>query len=135
MESIMIKAPVTIKAKLTDTLRKRITDELTQNIEQVGLELQQLDIEEKKVIAEQAQNDLQRLQATRQHFGMERQKRLDFKEQAEQKLADAKKLAAGVEIIQGTMERQVEVKVGNNFREIMNVEVLIEDDKVIAIRN
>ena len=133
MESIMIKAPVTIKAKLTDTLRKRITDELTQNI--VGLELQQLDIEEKKVIAEQAQNDLQRLQAIRQHFGMERQKRLDFKAQAEQKLADAKKLAAGAEIIQGTMERQVEVKVGDNFREIMNVEVLIEDDKVIAIRN
>lgn len=135
MESIMIKAPVTIKAKLTDTLRKRITDELTQNIEQVSLELQQLDIEEKKVIAEQAQNDLQRLQAIRQHFGMERQKRLDFKAQAEQKLADAKKLAAGAEIIQGTMERQVEVKVGDNFREIMNVEVLIEDDKVIAIRN
>ena len=73
MDSITIKAPVTIKAKLTDTLRKRIVDELTQNIEQVGLELQQLDIEEKKVIAEQAQNDLQRLQAIRQHFGMERQ--------------------------------------------------------------
>ena len=51
MDSITIKAPVTIKAKLTDTLRKRIVDELTQNIEQVGLELQQLDIEEKKVIA------------------------------------------------------------------------------------
>ncbi len=49
-------------------------------------------------------------------------------------MADAKKLTTGAEIIQGTMERRVEVKVGDNFREIMNVGVLIEDDKVIAIR-
>lgn len=135
MDSITMKVPVTIKAKLTDTLRKRIVDELTHNLEQMGLELQQIDLEEKRVISEQAQNDLQRLQAIRQHFGMERQKLLDYKTQTEQKLADAKKLASGAEIVQGTMERQVEVKVGDNFREVMNVEVLIEDDKVIAIRS
>ena len=116
-------------------MKKRIIDELTKNLEQVNLELQQIDIEEKRMISEQAQNNLQNLQAIRQHYGMERQKRLEFKEQAEHKLEDTKKLAIGAEIIQGTLEHLVELKVGSNMRELMNVEVLVEDDKIIAIRS
>ena len=44
------------------------------------------------------------------------------------------KMVIGAEIVQGTLERQVEVHVGDDMREIMNVEVLVEDDKIIAIR-
>ena len=40
----------------------------------------------------------------------------------------------GAEIVQGTLERQVEVHVGDDMREVMNVEVLVEDDKIISIR-
>ncbi len=58
-----------------------------------------------------------------------------FKADTEQKLADIAKLALGAEIVQGQLERQVEVKVGDDFHAMMNVEVLIEDGKVIAIRS
>ena len=135
MDSITLKVPVTIKAKLTEKLRKRIIEELTQNRQQAELEMQQIDLEEKRVVAEQAQGDLQRLQMIRQHFGVEKQKRADFIEECDQKLADAKKLAEGAEIIQGQLERLVEVKIGDNMREVMNVEVLVEDDNIIAIRS
>ena len=134
MDSISLKMPVTIKAKLTERLKKRIGDDLTQKLQQVTMELQQLDIEEKRVIQEQAQGNLQALQAIRQHFGVERQQREEFKADAEQKLSDLKKLAIGAEIVQGQLERQVELKVGDNLREMMNVEILVEDDKIIAIR-
>ena len=129
MDSITLKVPVTIKAKLTEKLRKRIIEELTQNRQQAELEMQQIDLEEKRVVAEQAQGDLQRLQMIRQHFGVEKQKRADFIEECDQKLAE------GAEIIQGQLERLVEVKIGDNMREVMNVEVLVEDDKIIAIRS
>lgn len=135
MDSISVKIPVTVKAKLTEKLKNRIIDELTHTISQVDLELKQLDIEEKKVISEQGATNLQQLQAIRQHFGMERQKRAEFKEDAEGRLADTKKLALGAEIVQGELERIAELKVGDNIRELMNVEVLVEDDKVIAIRS
>ena len=59
---------------------------------------------------------------------------MDFKEQAQAKLEETKKLAIGAEIVQGTLERTAELKVGSNMRELMNVEVLVEDDKVVAIR-
>ncbi len=135
MDSISLKMPVTIKAKLTEKLRKRISDDLTQKIQQVTMELQQIDIEEKRIIQEQAQGNLQALQAIRQHFAAERQQREAFKADAEQKLTDIGKLALGAEIVQGQLERQVEVKVGDDFHAMMNVEVLIEDGKVIAIRS
>ncbi len=37
--------------------------------------------------------------------------------------------------MQGTLERQVEAKVGDDMRELMNVEILVEDDKIVAIRS
>ena len=135
MDSISLKMPVTIKAKLTERLKKRIGDDLSQKLQQVTMELQQIDIEEKRVVQEQAQGNLQALQAIRQHFAAERQQREAFKADAEQKLADIGKLALGAEIVQGQLERQVEVRVGDDFHAMMNVEVLIEDGKVIAIRS
>ena len=91
--------------------------------------------QQEQVREQQAQQDLQRVQAIHEQFAMERQKRLDFKAQAEAKVAETKKLAIGAEIIQGTLERNAEIKVGDNMREVMNVEVLVEDDKVVAIRS
>ena len=105
MDSISVKIPVTIKAKLTEKLKARILEDLDNNLKNVDLELQQMDIQEKRVVAEQAQQDLQRVQAIHEQFAMERQKRLDFKAQAEAKVAETKKLAIGAEIIQGTLER------------------------------
>lgn len=135
MDSISLKMPVTVKAKLTERLRKRISDDLTQKIQQVTMELQQIDIEEKRVVQEQAQGNLQTLQAIRQHFAAERQQREAFKAESEQKLADIKKLALGAEILTGQLERQVEIKVGDDFQSMMNVDILLEDGKVIAIRS
>ena len=135
MDSISLKMPVTIKAKLTERLRKRISDDLAQKAQQVTMELQQIDIEEKRVIQEQAQGNLQALQAIRQHFAVERQQREAFKADTEQKLADIAKLALGAEIVQGQLERQVEVKIGDDFQSMMNVEILLEDGKVVAIRS
>lgn len=135
MDSISVKIPVTIKAKLTEKLKARILDDLTKNIERAKLELQQIDIQEKRVIEEQAQNNLQQLSAIRQHFEVERHKRADYIQQAEKQIQDTKKLALGAEIVQGTLDRVAELKVGDNMRELMNVEVLVEDDKIIAIRS
>lgn len=135
MDSISLKIPITIKAKLTDKLRGRIVNELTESLKRVDMELGQIDIEERKVLAEQGHNDIQRMQAIRAHFDQERQQRAEFKADTEKRLEDTNHLAPGAEIIQGQLERIVEVKIGDNIRELMNVELLVEDDKVVAIRS
>ena len=79
-------------------------------------------------------DEIQRLQAIQAHFGEERQKRLQYRAEAMARKEETEKLVLGAEIVQGTLERQVDVHVGDNMRELMNVEVLVEDDKIIAIR-
>lgn len=135
MDKILLKVPVTIKAKLTEKLKNFLINNLTRDLNQVNLELKQIDRDEAKVIAEQGQNDEERIFQIRHHFDIERQKRFDFQAKASKQLEDTRKLAIGAEIVQGTLEHLVEVSVGTNMREIMNVEVLVEDDKVIAIRS
>lgn len=139
MDAISLKMPVTIKAKLTEKLKTRILGELQEGIERAEMEVQQINIQEKRVIEEEtreAGGELHpaQLQAIQQHFGVERQKRVDFRADALKRKEDMEKLAFGAEIVQGTLERQVDVHVGDDMRELMNVEVLVEDDKIIAIR-
>ena len=135
MDTISLKIPITIKAKLTDKLRGRIVNELNESLKRVEMELGQIDIEERKVLAEQGHNDIQRMQAIRAHVEQERRERAECKENTLKRLEDTNHLAPGAEIIQGQLERIVEVKIGDNIREIMNVEILVEDDKVVAIRS
>ncbi|TYZ24624.1 YlqD family protein [Selenomonas ruminis] len=143
MDTISLKMPVTIKAKLTEKLKAKILGELEEGIKHAELEVQQLNIQEKRVMQENQPEDaenptpeeIQRLQSIQAHFGQERQKRLQYREEAMARKEETEKLVLGAEIVQGTLERQVDVHVGDDMRELMNVEVLVEDDKIIAIRS
>lgn len=142
MEAISLKVPVTIKAKLTEKLKAKILGDLEEGINRAELEVQQLNIQEKRVMQENqpanpdepTNEEIQRLQAIQAHFGQERQKRIEYREEALGRKEETEKMVIGAEIVQGTLERQVEVHVGDDMRELMNVEVLVEDDKIIAIR-
>ncbi|MFV0635834.1 YlqD family protein [Mitsuokella sp.] len=142
MNTISLKMPVTIKAKVTEKLKEKMIKDLDEGIQRAELEIQQLRIQEKRVLDENGPanpdeptpQEIQRLGAIQQHFGQEQQKRAEYREQALAQKEKTEKLKIGSEIVQGTLERQVEVKVGDDMRELMNVEVLVEDDKIIAIR-
>ena len=134
MDSISLKMPVTVKAKLTEKLKVKLMKELEDNLSRVVRDLQQLNIQEQRVLKENEAAGPQAAQAIHAHFAEERQKREQFRAETTKRKEDLEKLAIGAEIVQGTLERQVEVHVGDNMRELMNVEVLVEDDKIVAIR-
>ena len=130
MNSIKMTVPVTVKAKLTEKLRARLVDEAVKVAQQMELELKQINIDMQRELEKNPQHEAQ----IRNFFSGEmapRQGRLD---EAHHRKETFEKLALGAEIVQGTTERQVELKVGDNLREAMNVEILVEDDKIIAIR-
>ena len=133
MDRILLKVPVTVKAKLTEKLKGRILGDLEEGIHRAEQEIKEINQQEQQALAEQGA-DPQRAAAIRQYFGTERQKRLEYRADALAKKETTEKLALGAEIVQGTLERQVEAKVGDDMRELMNVEMLVEDDKIIAIR-
>jgi len=136
VDSISVKVPVTVKAKLTEKLRTKMRKEMEEGVSRAELELQQIGIQEKRVMQEAEQGEL--TPQAIDHINMirqERQSRMEYVEQTRAHLEELEKFAEGAEIIQGTLEHQVEVRVGDDMREIMNVEILVEDDKIIAIRS
>lgn len=131
MDNITIIAPVTIKAKLTDKLRAQLVGDCTAVIEQMELELKQLEIDQQREIERLPEQERQ----IRNFFGNEAGKRQARREDALRRKETIEKLAPGAEIIRGNSERQVTLKIGDNIRDAMGVEILTEDDKIIAIRS
>jgi hypothetical protein len=135
MESMTLKCPVTIKAKVTEQLKNQLTAEIDEAVKKADYELQQIDFHAKRVMAEQARMDAQGLTALRQQIDAERQKRVDFKNHMMEKLKETAELEVGSEIVQGNMERLITVSVGDDLHKAMSAEILLEDGKVIAFRS
>lgn len=135
MESITLKCPITVKAKVTETLKKEMAAEIQEAIKKADIELQQIEFHAKRLMTEQAKVDAQGLTGIRQQIDGEKQKRLEFKNHALDRLKETAQLEIGSEIVQGTLEQFVTVKVGDDLHKMMNTEILLEDGKVIAFRN
>ncbi|CUH95623.1 hypothetical protein P22_1697 [Propionispora sp. 2/2-37] len=135
MENMSLKCPVTIKAKVTETLKKQLAAEIQDNIKKADMELQQIEFHAKRVMTEQAKHDVQGLNAIRQQIDAEKQKRLEFKNHMLERLKETAQLELGAEIVQGNLERIVTVQVGDDLHKIMGTEILLEDGKIIAFRS
>ncbi|WP_018702440.1 YlqD family protein [Anaeromusa acidaminophila] len=135
MDSMTLKCPVTIKAKVTEELKQRLTAETEEALQGVELELQQIEFHAKRLLAEQAKQDAQGLVALRQQIEAEKQKRLEFKNEMLAKLKATQELELGSEIVRGQLERVVDVKVGDDLNKIMGSEILLEDGKVLTFRS
>lgn len=130
MDSVVIRVPVVIKAILTEKLKDHLLKEFEKVSEQMDLEIKQIHIDRQKELDAHPEQSEQ----IARFFGNEIVQRQQRKQEALGRHSHIRKLAIGAEIVQGTLERQVELKVGDDFRQAMNVEVLIDDDKIVAIR-
>ena len=130
MDSIFIRVPVVVKAILTEKLKEHLLKEFTKVAEQMDLEIKQINIDRQRELDDHPEQSEQ----IARFFGNEIVQRQQRRQEALSRHSHIRKLAIGAEIVQGTMEHQVELKVGDDFRKIMNVEILIEDDKIVAIR-
>ena len=135
MENVTLKCPITIKAKVTEELKKQLGAEIQEALKKTEMELQQIEFHAKRVLSEQARQDAQGLVGLRQQIDGEKQKRLDFKNHLLEKLKETAQLELGAEIAQGTMDRIIEVQVGDDLHKIMGAEILLENGKIIAFRN
>ena len=139
MDKVLVKFPLTIKARLTEKLKNSLLEEMTSGINQAELEISQINIEETRAVQQvtggNRQPDERTLAMIHQQFGIERQKRQEFVAHTQERKEALEKLVLGAEVVQGQTERFVELKVGDNIRDQFNVEVVVEDDKIIAIRS
>ena len=134
MNTITLKCPVTIKSKVTETLKEQLVAEIKDATAKIDMELQQIEFHAKRLMTEQVRSDVQGLTALRQQIDGEKQKRLELKSHMQEKLKETSQLEIGAEIVQGTMEQLVTVQEGDDLQKLMSREILLEDGKILAIR-
>ena len=86
MQSMMVRLPINIKAKVTEKLKRELNNEFTANLKNVEYELEQIEFHGKRMLAEQAKQDAQGLPALREQIEAERVKRLEAKNDLKTKI-------------------------------------------------
>lgn len=134
MQSLTLIRPVLIKIKVTENYKKALAVELQEAIRRVELDLQHLDFQEKRLLAEIEKKNPQGTPAARQDLDQERRRRLDSRQKLIDRLKEVGQLALGSEVIFGKMESPVEIEVGDNWGRVIGMEIILQDGVVCAIR-
>ena len=134
MDQITLRCPITIKAKVTEALKDKILKNAEQNLTDIDREAQNLEVQAKRMMTEQAKMDAQGLIALRARVEEEKQRIAATRAQAQHALEEAQKLDIGSEIRQGQLEQTVIVKIGDDLDKLVGTEILLEDGKIIAFR-
>lgn len=134
MDQITLRVPVTVKAKVTPALKEKILKNVEQTLADIDREMQNLEDQAKRMMAKQAKIDAQGLISLRAQVEEQKQRLMAARTKGVADKEAAMQLAIGSEIVQGTTEQMVEVKIGDDLDALTGVEVLLEDGKIIAIR-
>ncbi len=134
MESLTVKRQVTVKAKVTDTFKKAAAAKIQETIKKLDLELANIEFQLKRTVAELEKLNPQGISAAKQHYEKEHDKRLRAKEQLTQEIKQLGKIPIGSEVVQGTLDNFTEIKVGDRWTDLFNVEIVVCDDQVTEIR-
>ena len=134
MDEMTLRVPVGVKSILTTQLRNQLKTEMEEALKNIDLELQQLEFQAKRMIAEQSKVNPDNLPRLYDHLDAERFKRLDFQRETQERLERLEKLEIGSEISQGTLDRTVTLKIGDDLHKFMGAEILLEDGKIVAFR-
>ena len=132
MDQITLRVPVAVKAKVTQALKDRILKGADQALSDIDREMQNLEFQAKRMMTEQAKIDAQGLISLRAK--VEEQRLAAAKAKAQHDREEAEQLTIGSEIRQGTLEQTVVVKVGDDLEKLMGTEILLEDGKIVSIR-
>jgi hypothetical protein len=133
---MILKREVLLKAVVTERLKQELHDSVTEAIQRVVEEQDELERQSRRMMLELQRTDLNRAMAFRQQLDAEKRKRDDLKAALEEQRKQYGELTLGEEITRGTIEGQVEIKVGDNLEQKMGqAEILVEDDIIKEIRD
>lgn len=130
---LTITRPVIVKVRVTDAYKKALVQDLQQTASKLELELQQLEFQTKK-LAEITKKNPGAVESAQVQLEQEKHRRLDTRTKLLDKIKEVGRLSNGAEVVQGQVESIVEVKVGDNWHNLLSVEIIIEDGKVVEIR-
>lgn len=142
MKQLSLKRNVTIKAIVTPRLKEEMTSQLQGFLSQVDRQLEQLDFQGKRAIAEVEKASLKplgpdaknQIEGIRSQITEQKNQLLQQKSQFLNQLTQVTGWEISQEVVQGQIDSYFDLNIGDNLVQKMSVEVLIEDGIVKEIR-
>ncbi|HBB30494.1 MAG TPA: hypothetical protein DDZ80_04505 [Cyanobacteria bacterium UBA8803] len=140
--SLLLKRPVNIKAIVTPRWKEEVQQQLQGQINQIDAQLQQLDLQGQRAIAEIQKQSLkppssqvaQQVENIQLQVNQKKSELLEQKNQQLQQLQQVQMLELDQEVNQGQIESFFRVSPGDNLVRKMQVEILLRDGVVEEIR-
>jgi hypothetical protein len=136
MAGLMVTRAVTVRAIVTEQLKKELTEELQGMADETQRRIDQMDFEARRYLAELQRTNLTQAMAVRKQIEAEKSKQEGAKKDILERISDVEKLELGSEFPRMTLEGAVEIAQGDNlYDKLARAEILIKDGVVVEIRN
>ncbi|MCY0886894.1 MAG: YlqD family protein [Alicyclobacillaceae bacterium] len=130
-----IRQPVAVKFILTETAKQEIIAEQRRQIEQLSNELDQIEEQGKAAIEQAMSQGGEVAKQVREQVEVEKNNRLNQREQLIQSIQQIQQLELGTEIQNMNVETVIDVRVGDDWTKVLaGSEIVIKDGVVIDIR-
>ncbi|HBV98927.1 MAG: hypothetical protein JL50_19230 [Peptococcaceae bacterium BICA1-7] len=133
MKGITITRPVIIKVRVTGGYKNSLAAELREAVARLDVQIRQLDLQHRRLMEMENKNSPD-IAGGLQRIDVERQKNLESKRRLSDRLRELGSLTDGQEVVHGRVESLVDIAVGDDWGRLMSVEVVLEDGKVVEIR-
>jgi len=139
---LLLKRPINVKAIVTPRWKEEAQQQLQAQINQIDSQLQQLEMQGQRMIAELKKKSLQppgpevlnQIENIQNQVNEQKSKLLDQKNQSLQQLQQIQTFELEQEVSQGQIESVFAVEKGDNLIKKMQVEILLRDGVVEEIR-
>lgn len=133
--TINIMRKIVVKQIVTEDFKKKAGAEVQEILKKIEDEMEIFEKEAKRTITEVTLKGHPHALEIKAEIEGEREKRIDYKKQMLNRLKTISKVEIGEEIVHGTIDGPLEVKVGDNFDKLNRVEMVLKDGEIVEIRN
>lgn len=134
MEKITVMRTIKVKQVVTDEFKKKAALEVQDALKKVEADIEAFDKQTKKTITELTLKGHPQLNQIKQQVEGEKGKLNAYKQQLLEQVKAISKFNLGEEVVQGTIEGPMEIKVGDTFEDLSKVEIVIKDGVIVEIR-
>lgn len=140
--NLLLKRPINLKVIVTPRWKEEVQKQLQEQINRTDNQLQQLDMQGQKAIAEIKKQSIQppgpqvgqQIESIQNQVNQKKSEMLEQKNQFLQQLQQIQVLELEQEVAQGQMDSFFRLEVGDNLVSKLNVEILVRDGVVEEIR-
>ncbi len=133
--TIVAKRLANVVALLTEDLRAQLLSEVDAALDELHLQGQQMEFQQRRTIAELQRTNVHRLVEARKEMDEAKEKHDAMQRELVERRAQIEALSLETPVARGQIETQVELGVGDNLaQKLAALEVIVRDDVIVEIR-